>query len=90
MDDDSGFGDFGAGNRDLRDPRLAGAGGAGGMAGLGQMLGGMNPAQLQGLAGALGLPVAGDARDKRGPRIGGRDSRDPRSGGRDAGGGEKA
>ena len=90
-------GGTGGGIRDARDPRLAaGAGGAGGAvgvpggaapgapAGLGQILGGgLDPAQLQGLAGILGLGTGiGDSRDKRGPRIGGRDARDVRSGGR--------
>jgi hypothetical protein len=59
------------------------------------MGGGLDPAQLQGLAGMLGLGgmQGGDARDRRGPRLDGRDSRDVRTAtGRDAtreGGGGK-
>jgi hypothetical protein len=74
-------GGFGGG--DMRDPRR------------GEMGGGLDPAQLQGLAGMLGLGgmQGGDARDRRGPRLDGRDSRDVRTAtGRDAtreGGGGK-
>jgi hypothetical protein len=88
MDDGGAFGGgpggpFGSGmGGDARDPRAAAAGG-------------LDPGQLQDLAGALGLGgmQGHDARDPRGMRMGGRDSRDVRTQtGRDAtreGGGEK-
>jgi hypothetical protein len=80
MDDSGGFGgpgrpggpgsNGGGGIGDARDPRQTGIAGSGGL----------DPGQLAGLAGMLGLGAPqGDARDKRGLRVGGRDSRDVRT-----------